>query len=81
MVLRNIHRTLLGDCSSAEYSSQAKVDERVTRALMDVNDPDIVLDLRRLNGKPTGLNFNPILMKLIQLLTREGMETHYTCLL
>ena len=58
MVLRNIHRTLLGDCSSAEYSSQAKVDERVTRALVDVNDPDIVLDLRRLNGKPTSTTFD-----------------------
>ena len=58
MVLRNIHRTLLGDCSSAEYSSQAKVDERVTRALVDVNDPDIVLDLRRLNGKPTSSTFD-----------------------
>ena len=42
MVLQNIHRTLLGDCSSAEYSSKARVDERVIRALLDVNDPDTV---------------------------------------
>ena len=58
MVLRNIHRTLLGDCSSAGYSSQVEVDERVTRAFLDVNDPDIVLDLRRLNGKPNSTTFD-----------------------
>ena len=52
MVLRNIHRKLLGNCSSAEHSSEAKVDERVAQALLDINDPDIVLDLRRSNGKP-----------------------------
>ena len=58
MVLRNIHCTLLGDCSSAEYLSEARVDERVTRALLDVSDPDIVLDLRRSNGKPNNTIFD-----------------------
>ena len=58
MVLRNIHRTLLGDCRSAEYSSESRVDERVTRALLDVSDPDIVLDLRRSNGKPNNTIFD-----------------------
>ena len=52
MVLRRIYRTLLGDCSSAEYASEVIVDERVTRALLDINDPDLVLDLGRSNGKP-----------------------------
>ena len=58
MVLSNIHRTLLGDCSSAEYSSEAKVDERIAQALLDINDPDIVLDHRRSNGKPDSTIFD-----------------------
>ena len=33
MVLRNIHRTLLNDSSSAKYSSQSVVDERVAQAI------------------------------------------------
>ena len=64
MVLRNIYRTLLGDCSSAEYSSEARVDERVVRALLDINDPDIVLDLRRSNGKPDSKIFDPFWSEL-----------------
>lgn len=88
MVLRHIYRTLLGDCSSAEYASEAVVDERITRALLDANDPDIVLDLRRSNGKPNSTTFDTfwcdiqsILTKLILLLMREDMEAHFICLL
>ena len=45
MVLRNIHRLLTNDSSSAEYSSKAQVDEHVAQALLDLDDPEILLDL------------------------------------
>ncbi len=52
MVLRNIYRTLLQDSSSAQYSSEAAVDERVAKAVLQLDDPQMVMDLRRMNGKP-----------------------------
>ena len=45
MILRNIFRTLLQDGSAAQ-GVEAQIDERVAKALLDVNDPAIVLDLR-----------------------------------
>ena len=50
MVLRNIYRSLLDDSSAPEYQSQGIVDERVAKAVLLVNDPEIILDLRRTNG-------------------------------
>ena len=64
MVLRNIHRTLLNDSSSAEYSSQSVVDERVAQAILKVDEPDILLDLRRCNGKPNATTFNAFWQEL-----------------
>ena len=51
MILRNMYHTLLYDSSSPEYAGQAEVDERVANAILNVDDPEIVLDLRRANGK------------------------------
>ena len=63
-VLQNIHHTLIVDCSSAEYSSAAKVDECVAQALLDINNADIVLDFCRSNGKPDSTIFDEFWRKL-----------------
>lgn len=52
MILRNIYRTLLHDNTSASYSSEAEVDQRIARAVLEIDDPEVVLDLRRSNGNP-----------------------------
>ena len=59
MVLRNIYRTLLQDCSAAEYASEAQVDERVAKAVVQLDDPEIIMDLRKLNGNPNSTTFDP----------------------
>ena len=46
MILRNIYRNLLHDSSAPEYRSEAVVDENVTKAVLQLNDSDIILDLR-----------------------------------
>ena len=51
MILRNIYHNLLHDSSAPEYRSEAVVDENVTKAVLQRNDPNIILDLRRMNGK------------------------------
>lgn len=48
-VLRNIYRTLTDDASAAVTGPQREVDERVEQAL-SMDDPDIFLNLRTLNG-------------------------------
>ena len=45
MILRNIYRSLLDDSSAPEYHSQGVVDERVAIGVLDVNDPENILDL------------------------------------
>ena len=49
MVLRNTYRTLLHDSTS---SVQAEVDERVAKAAIKLDDPEVILDLRKSNGNP-----------------------------
>ena len=68
MVLHNIYRTLLQDSSAPQYSSEEDVDERVTKAILQLDDPEITMDLRRMNGKPNSTifdGFNCIWTKLI----------------
>lgn len=58
-LLHNIYRTLLNDSSAAVSSDQAAVDERVAQALLELDDPDIIMDLRRFNGKAKNCQFDP----------------------
>ena len=57
-VLRNIYRTLLNDSTTATCSAEAKVDEQVAEAVIDLDDSEIVLDLRRMNGKVQNSQFD-----------------------
>ena len=57
-VLCNIYRTLLNDGSHASCSVEAEVDERVAKAVVNLDDPEIVLDLRSTNGKPNSTHFD-----------------------
>ena len=52
MLLQNIYHTLLHDSSAAEYSFEAhcQVDERVAKAVIEIDDSEIILDLRWANG-------------------------------
>lgn len=45
MVLRNVYRTLLQDSTSAAYLSEAEVDERVAKAVLEIDDPEVILNL------------------------------------
>ena len=57
-VLRSMFRDLVHDSSSARTSEEATVDERVALALLNADDTDIILDLRKLNGKPNSTTFD-----------------------
>lgn len=63
-LLRNIYRNLLDDGSSASCSHETEVDERVAKAVMEIDDPSIVMDLRSLNGKPTSSKFDAFWQEL-----------------
>ena len=57
-VLRNIYKTLLGDSSAAPSEVERAVDERMVEALLQVDDPEILYDLRKLNGRPKSNRFD-----------------------
>ena len=45
-ILRNIYRTLLSDGSAASCQVEAEIDNCVAKAILEINDPQIILDLR-----------------------------------
>lgn len=57
-VLRNIYHTLLSDGSHPSCSVEAEVKERVAKAILNLDDPEIMLDLCRTNGKPNSTHFD-----------------------
>ena len=40
------------------------MDERVAKAVLSVGDPDVLIDLRKLNGNPTSTHFDDFWAKL-----------------
>lgn len=56
-MLCKIYHTLLNNRSHAS-SVEAEVDERLAKTMVNLDDPEIVLDLRTINGKPNGTRFD-----------------------
>ena len=59
-VLRNLYRSLTGDIASAQSSAEKEVDGRVSalaKEVFELDKPEILLDMRRLNGKPNSTVF------------------------
>ena len=57
-LLRSIYHDLTEDSSSAPTLAQKEVDERVAKAVLMLEDPEILLDLRKLNGNPKATHFD-----------------------
>ena len=60
-ILRNMYKSLTGDSSCSRSAAEKEVDERVARLAeeaFELDEPDILLDLRRLNGKPNAPAFD-----------------------
>ena len=51
---------------------EAEVDSRVTKAILEVNDPQLILDLRECNGKVNASHFDKFW---------EELQVCFTCLL
>ena len=86
MVLHNIYRTLLEDQSSVSCTAEGQVDELPAQAIIDMNDTDIVLDLRSTNDQLNQPNLTSFgkscsytLMKPSWLLMRGGTVKCYIC--
>ena len=52
------------DGSAAQFSPEAAVDEHVAKAVLQLDDPQIVVDLRRMNGKPNSTIFDTFWQEL-----------------
>ena len=56
-----MYKSLTGDYSRSQSAAEKEVDERVARLAeegFEIDEPDILLDLRRLNGKPNATAFD-----------------------
>ena len=79
-VLRNIFRSLVHDESAPSSHVEAEVNDRLAKYLLDMDDPDIVLDLRKLNGKPSSSKFDVFWLELHNYLEEIGpavQERHH----
>lgn len=50
-VLRHLYKDLIHDCSAVSSVHELAMEERVAQAIIEIEDPEIILDLRRNNGK------------------------------
>ena len=57
-ILRHMYQALTDDASSAPTAQQRAVDERVAKALLEIEAPEIIFDLRKLNGNPKATHFD-----------------------
>ena len=58
LVLRNIYRDLTGDSSAAASKTQAEKQKEIALFVSEQDEPDILLDLRVLNGKPNSTKYD-----------------------
>ena len=71
-VLRNMFKTMVEDNSSSNCAAEKKVDDNVAESLFDLDDPQIVLDLRALNGNPKSTKFDIFWQELSTFLEEDA---------
>ena len=58
LVLRNIYQDLTGDFSAAASKTQPEKQKQIALFVSEQDEPDILLDLRVLNGKPNSTKYD-----------------------
>ncbi len=67
-VPRSMYKTFMEDSSASNRAAEKEVDDRVAAALLDLDDPQIIIDLRELNGNPKSMTFDIFWEELSQYL-------------
>ena len=52
-----MYHDLVHDSSAPHTSDEVEIDERVPQALLDLDDPNLIFDLRQLNSNPNSIHF------------------------
>ena len=58
LTLRNIYQDLMGDGSIAASKTQTEKQKQITMFVFEQDEPDILLDLRVLNGKLSSTKYD-----------------------
>ena len=77
-----MYKSLTGDSSASSCSAEREVDNRVVEALLNLDDPEIMLDMRELNGNPKLTRFDVYRGELAQYLEDITMavdERRHSC--
>ena len=56
--MEHLWNIYLNDEAASSSASVAKIDERVAQAVISIDNPDIVLDLRKANRNPKSTTFD-----------------------
>lgn len=49
---------MVGDATSSNYVAEKEIDECVSKALLDLDDTEIIMDLREMIGNPKSTKFD-----------------------
>ena len=71
-VLQNMFLTLVHDESAPTPKAEAEIDEHVVMCLLDMVDPNIIVDTRKLNSKPGSSKFDTFCLELSKYLEKVG---------
>lgn len=72
-ILRSMYRYLTGNSFSAANEQEESVDLRVAEYLLKSDDPKLVLDLRKYNGRPQDPKLDPFWKELQQYLDEKSV--------
>ena len=65
--------------NTTSCSTEKDIDNRVIQAILDLDDPQIVLDLQELNGNPNSTRFDVFWDELAQYLEDTTMAVDERC--
>lgn len=72
-VLRSMYRFLTGNVFAPTNSSEESIDLRVSKFLLDSDDPKLILDLRKNNGKIEDKKFEPFWAEVKKYLEEKSV--------
>ena len=76
LTLRNIYQDLMGDGSIAASKTQTEKQKQITMFVFEQDEPDILLDLRVLNGKLSSTKYDQFWDEIQELFSEYETAVH-----
>ena len=75
-VLHDIYQELSGDTSAPWNKNECLMQERITKFILTLDDPEIIIDLRKTNGHKEYYNFDEFWDEINKLVKEHQTVVH-----